>query len=635
MKKALRALLTVVVTVACVLSVAACDDEAVSDVVDAVEAADSDETWAVWWYLCGSDLESEDGAASADIYELLDADFSPNVQVVIETGGAAAWEDSDVGADSIQRWVVTEDGMELVDEQAQANMGDESTLAGFLSFCAENYSADHVAVILWNHGGGTAGGVAYDENYDYDSLSLTEIHDAFGQVFELSETEPPIELVGFDACLMASVDTAAAMDDVASYLVASEEMEPGCGWQYAAIVNGLSKNTGMDGAALGRLICDGFYAGCEEEWEDDEATLSVTDLSKLPALVAAYDAAGVEALSYVREDSSYYAEFARVAEASENYGGNTPSAGYGNMVDLGDLLRTGGEDLLPQTYQAVLDALDEVVVYKVAGSYREESTGLSVYHPYDGGSDSYAAYAAEAASDAFEEFYDSGLEEALPAAPAELEDHALTLDDSSYVWIDLSGGLADDLSTILVHLAYVSEEDDLIIDLGTDTDLGGDWETAQFYTTYSGVWGAVDGALAYREVVYEGDDYTIYAVPVLLNGEDRYLAVVYDYGEGAYSILGAGTSIDENFMAGRGLEKLEEGDELTMLHWAASYSGDDDFELYEGDTITVTSSTSYEDVDLGDGDFVLYFEMRDGQGTTYTSDFAYITVADGEAETYV
>ena len=43
--------------------------------------------WAIYWYLCGSDLESEGGCATEDISELLDVELPDNVKVVIETGG--------------------------------------------------------------------------------------------------------------------------------------------------------------------------------------------------------------------------------------------------------------------------------------------------------------------------------------------------------------------------------------------------------------------------------------------------------------------------------------------------------------------------------------------------------------------
>ena len=54
----------------------------------------------------------------------------------------------------------------------------------------------------------------------------------------------------------------------------------------------------IGGAALGKVICDTYYQGCMEDGSDSAAiaTLSVSDVSKAPDLVAAYGAYGVEAL---------------------------------------------------------------------------------------------------------------------------------------------------------------------------------------------------------------------------------------------------------------------------------------------------------------------------------------------------
>jgi hypothetical protein len=61
------------------------------------------------FYICGSNLEdgaSEDGSnlnqdnvkgiASQEIYKLVNADFSNNVNVIIETGGARLWSKSPI-----------------------------------------------------------------------------------------------------------------------------------------------------------------------------------------------------------------------------------------------------------------------------------------------------------------------------------------------------------------------------------------------------------------------------------------------------------------------------------------------------------------------------------------------------------
>lgn len=53
----------------------------------------------------------------------------------------------------------------------------------------------------------------------------------------------------------------------------------------------------MDGAALGRVICDAYYEGCELVGTEDNTTLSVTDLSKMGDLLDAYESFGKEALA--------------------------------------------------------------------------------------------------------------------------------------------------------------------------------------------------------------------------------------------------------------------------------------------------------------------------------------------------
>ena len=179
-----------------------------------MKADAAEETWVVYWYLCGSDLESNYGAATEDLMEMLDVQLPDNVQVVIETGGASMWQNEMISADYIQRYLYNSDDLYLVDEQPLEDMGDHATLADFLSFCEENYPADHTAVIFWNHGGGSVAGVSFDELYDYDSLTLPELYSAFEAVYELSETNPPIDLVGFDACLMATIDTAYTLADI-------------------------------------------------------------------------------------------------------------------------------------------------------------------------------------------------------------------------------------------------------------------------------------------------------------------------------------------------------------------------------------------------------------------------------------
>lgn len=610
-------------------------------------------SWSVYWYLCGSDLESGGGFATNDLSELMEVALPEDVNIVIETGGASVWQNDLMDADKLQRWVYNSEGLNLVDEQPSANMGEAQTLADFLSFAKENYPAEKTAVIFWNHGGGSVSGAAFDELYGCDSLTLDEMYAAFSSVWEPSGENPPLELVGFDTCLMATVDVAYTFNDLAHYLVASEETEPANGWYYSQWAEALAQDSSMDGAALGKVICDTYYAGCEEVGTQDNTTLSLTDLTKTGPLLEAYEVFGQEALAAACENPAFFSQFARAAVQSENYGGNTKEQGYTNMVDLGHMARQSAGML--GSAQNVLEALDECVLYRVNGAYRAEATGLSCYYSYNGDIDDLNGYAGLGAGTAFKYFYayeltgeldDEGMEyiadmeiETLPEvqslATVDWDGMPLDVDEEGTSFMTLGPEAYDILAGIGFMLYCVDEEADLILLLGTDNDMEADWENGVFYDNFRGVWGGIDGHLVYMELSFEGDDYNLYSVPVLLNGEEYHLQVAYDFTDESWSILGARQGIDENGMADKELRLLEEGDEITTLWYMASASGDDDFEPYTVDTFIVTADTVFDEIELPDGSYAMIFEMRDAMDHYAYSDQVTFDCADGEIMTTV
>lgn len=619
-------------------------------VPERIQAAELRDEWAIYWYLCGSDLESGGGCATEDLNELLQVDLPDNIKVVIETGGSSRWQNETVDPDYLERYVYSSEGLECVAQVEPANMGESETLADFLNFCEENYPARHRAVIFWNHGGGSVQGVAFDENYSYDSLTLAELYEAFNSVYELSEEDPPVDLVGFDACLMATVDTANAFSDIARYMVASEETEPGNGWYYTGLAEALAEDSFMEGSELGRAICDSYMEGCEMYGTEDETTLSVTDLGKIDPLLTAYDNLGKEALAYTCEDASFYTEFGRNAELAENYGGNTKDTGYTNMVDLRDLAETS-QDLLPDTAADVLDCLENCVIYKVNGAYRQRAGGLSCYYSYNGDIDEFEDYSWVGSSEAFKYLYGYvlsgnlteegqayveglGYEEIPEMTTLEDEpegkEYPVYINDEGYGVLELDQDTANMLTGVYCQVAYYDEEEDIMLYLGRDNDIDMDWDKGIFTDNFRGVWGAIDGNLCYMEIIYEGEDYNLYSVPVLLNGEEYQLRVVYDYTEECFDILGARKGLDDNGMADKNLIKLKEGDEITTLHYASSISGDDDFQQVEVDTFTVTDQTSFQETDMGDGNFLMMFELVDARNQSVTSEAMTFTVENGE-----
>lgn len=609
--------------------------------------------WAIYWYLCGSDLETDGGFATGDLAELLEVQLPENVKVVIETGGANEWQNEVIDASKNQRYVYDQEGLKLVDEKAPANMGDPETLADFLSFASTNYPADKTAVVFWNHGGGSVSGAAFDERFDNDSLTLDEMYQAFSSIFEVSEESPPLELVGFDTCLMATVDVAYTFCDIAKFLVASEEVEPANGWYYSQWVGALAENPEMDGASLGKIICDAYYAGCVEVGTEDSATLSLVDLSQLGPLMEAYDAFGAECLAAACENPAFFSRFARAAFGSENYGGNTKEQGYTNMVDLGDLARQASG--MTDSAQNVISALADCVLYQVTGPYRAQASGLSCYHSYNGDVDDFNGFAALGAGEAFKYYYaysltgeldEEGmgyiagmnfteLAEVQSLATVGWEGAPLDLDDEGNSYLTLGAEAQDVLAGIGFQLFYVDEEEDAMMLLGADNDITADWENGVFTDNFRGVWGAIDGYLVYMELSGKGDNYNRYSVPILLNGEEYNLQVVYDFSTEEWSILGAWRGIDENGMADKELRLLRAGDEITTIWQLATYSGDDDFGMYHAETFTVTEDTYFGEIPLFDGSYRMVFEMWDTMGNYAYSDPVQFDCEDGEIYTTV
>ena len=555
-------LLSLLLTMAMCISLVACGGEETLDEAENVFSETGDDvsfdtdksmtfnkpgdgSWAVYWYLCGSDLESNGGFATIDLAEMMEVELPENVNVVIQTGGSSAWQNEYMDPDKLQRWLYNSEGLQLLEEQDTANMGDAQTLYEFLAYANENYPADKVAVTFWNHGGGSVNGAAFDELHNLDSIDLAEMYEAFDAVWPADTEHPALELVGFDTCLMATVDVAAVFQNFAKYLVGSEEVEPGNGWYYSGWLGELAEDPDMDGAGLGRAICDTYYEGCKAVGTQDQTTLSLTDLTKLTPLLEAYESFGQEAFVAATEDPRFFAELGRAAAQSENYGGNTREQGYTNMVDLGHLARQTAW-MLPSA-QSVCDALEECVLYKVNGMYRSESTGLSCYYSYNGDIDDFNGYIGVGAGMAFKHLFAYGL----------------------------TGELA------------------------------------------------------------EGGEEYLYSVPILLNDEEYNLQVAYDYNTEEWSILGAAKGLDESGMAGKELRLLEEGDKITTIWKLASYSGDDDFEMYTVDDLTVTADTSFGEIDLYDGKYILMYEMWDAAGNYVYSDSADIDCLGGEMTTTI
>ena len=621
--------------------------------VEFKDSYDKNDTWLVYWYVCGSNLESEGGAATADIEEMMNSKLPANVKVLIQAGGSNQWHNAVVKSGRTNRFLYDADGLHELETIADADMGSPDTLASFLKYGADNFNVDHKVFIFWDHGGGSAFGVCQDERTN-NVLDLNEIRDSFAAVFNASEEKPPFEIIGFDTCLMATYEMANDLYGFAKYMVASEETEPGNGWEYTGLLTALGNNPAMGGDALGKEICDTYYEGCRRTWTEDAITLSVIDLSKIPQLRTAYENFGIEALKLSAQDPRrFFSNLGRNAKRAENYGGNTRERGYSDMIDLGDLAQKS-RDLLPASSENLINAIDDAVVYKIQGEYRDKGSGISGFYPYDGGAQIFGMYSRVYAAPQPQKYlYQYLLSGSMPAEAVQLiqmssaqlnkptsgnkifsiddlEDISIKIDKSNNAYVQLTKEQMENLAGIRCNLAYVDTKNDVILYIGSDTSVKIDWDKGTCTDNFDGTWLMLDGHPVYIEVTAQEKNYDLYSVPIKLNGVRCNLEIAYNYKTSEYKILGA-RRMNNAGMVDRNLIKLKKGDRITTLHYGMSISGDDnDFTEVEVDNFTINDNPKFSEETIGDGEYLYCFEFVTPNNESATSEYINFTIKDNK-----
>ena len=334
--------------------------------------------YTIMIYMIGSNLESESMAASKDIMEIMDSgiDVEKN-NVILYTGGSKCWYVS-IDANKNSTYKLNENReMQLVNSTESKNMADGDTLKEFVDYCYDNYKANHYGLICWDHGAGPIGGFGNDELYDYDSMYSVEMKNAF----ETSEfcKDRKFDFIGFDACLMSSIEYADMLSNYSDYLVASQETEPGTGWNYSFLKK---LNSESNPEIIGKEIVDKYIESCNdsESYVQPELTMACLNLKKVNEVVNSMNALlGKMSLEL---DNDKYEDVAATRYSVKEYG-LTATGGKGNSLDLVDLgdLATKMSGQYPDESKELNEKISDMIVYKDGNV--EDSCGVSMYYPYN------------------------------------------------------------------------------------------------------------------------------------------------------------------------------------------------------------------------------------------------------------
>lgn len=259
----------------------------------------------------------------------------------------------------------------------ELNMGDPETLKWFINYTVENYPAEKYALILWDHGGNWEG-VCWDWT-DNDYLTIEEVKMAISE-----SAIGHIDLLGFDACLMASIEVAYTMSltGKVGVMVASEEFIPWDGWPYDLILGELIENPEWSAEEFSIHIVDNYVASYSHGTQGFAwyATLSAINLAEVKTIVSQIASLTGEILANFKTYKS--AVTGAKSSADRYWFGFWHQGAYIDLYQFIYMLGTINNKLTSYTIP-ILEMWNEVIIHAGAcgGPHTNGANGLTIYFP--------------------------------------------------------------------------------------------------------------------------------------------------------------------------------------------------------------------------------------------------------------
>lgn len=518
--------------------------------------AEAEASWTFMAYVMGdTDLEPY---ALDDLAEMASVGSSEELNIVAMVDRSPDY--SDDGVLNLDDWEdtklleVQQDGFVEAADLGEVNTGSSDTLASFVETAITEYPADNYALLLWDHGGGWLG-MGADQTDGEDGLELDEISAGIDAGLAATGVDK-LDLLGFDACLMATFEVASSLSPYAEYLVASEEVEPGHGWDYRELAV-VAENPDIAAPELATTMIEGYSAQAVAEGTDSDITLGLLDLAAVDDLEAAVNDV---AEAYVADPIAFSPGVASAQHDVLEFGRDPDPASSSYQIDLGGFLQNlaAEEGEIAGLAGIAIAALDDVVIEHIAGPATSASTGLSIYFPptenlfYEDymGLDDVPAWQAMLA-----QYFASGalLAEGSRATFTESADPVVAFgDDGVSVFAPMPAAGAESVADASVavgfdndgELVYVLEMPATVMEQDGAVGVG-----AEYDLTYLTISDGVDDALVYQSIgIDPGTGHTVIDIPIdyVAPGDEP-----EDYRDALMSIVldDEGTIIEQDFFA--------------------------------------------------------------------------------------
>ncbi len=321
--------------------------------------------------------EMRAATSSADVNVIVQVELSPMAQILLPSWAPGY---------NTYRLRIHDGAVDVVADLGNLDMGSPATLTDFIRWATAAYPARHNALTIWDHGSGwkdsgykrilTKGAVQDETAGSY--MSLADLGRG------VRDAGVHLDILDFDACLMGMYEVAYEFRYLTDYLVVSEEVEPGDGNPYTAILNHLASDSGMDGEALAKTIVDDFaasYSGSR-----NTVTKSAVNMATIDQLDAKIRALGIALKDRLATDLP---AIAGARSGAQHY----YEEGNLDIVSLADGLSVLGGDVSARAAE-VRDYITSSVVVRngtytsgyneggfIGGGQVNNSHGLAVFFP--------------------------------------------------------------------------------------------------------------------------------------------------------------------------------------------------------------------------------------------------------------
>ena len=275
------------------MAVMACSGGGSSDGSSKVDPINNDnsndaESGAQWTYLVYMGADNNlSSSGLVDLNEMETVGSDDRVNIVLQVEFSTFHTDFDsighaYNGETLRFLVRNDNNTSNVDLNAGQNignvdMGSPAALTDFIKWAVAAYPAQHYALVIWDHGAGWKKSLlvkgAVEDATSGTFMSLPDLAQA------IRNADVHLDLINFDACLMAMYEVAYEFLGLADYMIFSEEVEPGSGDPYDTILADLKNRPAMTGRELASLIVENYYDFYNmPDTREQEVTKSAIDM---------------------------------------------------------------------------------------------------------------------------------------------------------------------------------------------------------------------------------------------------------------------------------------------------------------------------------------------------------------------